>query len=697
MLIRESSIPVIEYDDGPLKGIWATHQVEVANALTKYEIVFNTFPTGSGKTLSLLNSIRLNNYTKALLIAPTNELLRQYYEDVLEYVRKHGLEHEVYLITSAALHGIDPHSHSKGFESLLRKPGKVIYLCNPDIIHYVLTMSYGKKSGVRNRFVELTAGIGLDLIAFDEFHYYDMKRSFIAVLLISLKATFNACDWKLLFMSATPSDTIITAAIETGLSHQIIAPENSEAKTMPFLARTEFDTLPGNIGDHLGQIITRLDEWKSEGLDSVVISDSLERISRLSQALTDEGWEFGKDYGMITGPANTEERRRSLDLPLILATPTVDIGYNFSKSNKLPNRQNIDCIVFEAGNPSDLIQRLHRAGRVFFKEVTDFPSRGLCLCPKQFHLQVQSMKDSSLDRDAFVNMVRTELPHWEDLTTSYYSAMGSLFLRVFRNRFKMLFNAIEASNEDSSLYRLLELLNRSLKAGDKWVSVEKEAFSTYYLFQDIQESRGQNDESLKERYFSLSRDLGEKKLETGERYYANNRDISLAMRRMNSFIEQLESFRGSASPVFIVKASPKFFGTSESFEYDAFMIMSSYDFEVVCINEEGIPEVRILGKKNKKQRPQLEIDRLPENHGFFIPLRVKLHEASEIACYVNEMLAEMALPMYYMGPNTALHARVIGYHPSYARCRGGEVNVLLGEEALSAVGQLGGKVSLLPI
>lgn len=697
MLIRESYIPIIEYDEGPMRGVWATHQIEVADALTKYEIVFNTFPTGSGKTLSLLNSIRLNNYTKALLIAPTNELLRQYYEDVLEYVRKHGMEHEVYLITSAALHGINPHSHSKGFERLLRKPGKVIYLCNPDIIHYVLTMSYGKKSGVRNRFVELTAGNGLDLIAFDEFHYYDMKRSFIAVLLISLKATFNACDWKLLFMSATPSDTIITAAIETDLSHQIIAPENSEAKTMPFLARTEFDTLPGNIGDHLGQIITRLDEWKSEGLDSVVISDSLERISRLSKALTVEGWEFSKDYGMITGPANTEERRRSLDLPLILATPTVDIGYNFSKSNKLPNRQNIDCIVFEARNPSDLIQRLHRAGRVFFKEVTDFPSRGLCLCPKQFHLQVQSMKNSSLDRDTFVNMVRTELPHWEDLTTSYYSAMGSLFLRVFRNRFKMLFNATEASNEDSNLYRLLELLNRSLKAGDKWVSVEKEAFSTYYLFQDIQESRGQNGESLKERYFSISRDLGDKKLGTGERYYTNNRDISLAMKRMNSFIEQLESFRGSASPVFIVKASPKFFGTSESFEYDAFMIMSSYDFEVVCINEEGIPEVRVLGKKDKKQRPQLEIDRLPENHGFFIPLRVKLHEASEIACYVNEMLAEMALPMYYMGPNTTLHARVIGYHPSYARCRGEEVNVLVGEEALSAVGQLGGKVSLLPI
>ncbi len=64
---------------------------------------------------------------------------------------------------------------------------------------------------------------------------------------------------------------------------------------------------------------------------------------------------------------------------------------------------------------------------------------------------------------------------------------------------------------------------------------------------------------------------------------------------------------------------------------------------------------------------------------------------------MNNMLEEIALPMYYMGPNTALHARVVGYHPSYARCRGEEVNVLVGEEALSAVGQLGGKVSLLPI
>jgi len=696
VLIRESSIPVIEYDDGPLKGIWATHQIKVADALKQHEITFNTFPTGSGKTLSLLNAIRLNNYNKALLIAPTNELLHQYYEDVLAYVRRYGMEHEVYLVTSAALNRINPNSHSKGFESLLRKPGKIILLSNPDIIHYVLSMSYGKKPGVRNRFVELTAGAGLDLIAFDEFHYYDMKRSFIALLLISLKVTFNACNWKLLFMSATPSDTIITAARETGLSYCIIAPDRSGEKTMPFLAKTQFETLPGNIGDHLAQIIAHLNEWKSEKLDSVVISDSLERISRLSQALTAEGWEFGKDYGMITGPATTEERRRSLDLPLILATPTVDIGYNFSKTNKKPKRQNIDCIVFEAGNPSDLIQRLHRAGRVFFKEVTETPSKALCLCPKSFHLQVQSMKDIVLDREAFVEMAKTGLPQWEDLTTNYYVAMGSLFLRVFRNRFKMLFNTTEASNEDSSLYRLLELLNRSLKAGDKWVSVEKEAFSTYYLFQDIQESRGQNDESLKERYLSLYRTLAEKRFGTGDRYYSNTEDVKLAMKRMNSFIEQLESFRGSASPVFIVRASPKFFGTSEKFGYDAFMIMSSYDFEVICVNE-GVPEIRVIGKKDRKARPQLELERLPENHGFFIPLRVKLHESSEIACYMNNMLEEIALPMYYMGPNTALHARVVGYHPSYARCRGEEVNVLVGEEALSAVGQLGGKVSLLPI
>jgi len=103
MLIRESTIPVVEFNDGPLKGIWATHQIKVAKDLMQYEIVFNTFPTGSGKTLSLLNAIRLNNYKKALLIAPTNELLRQYYEDVLEYVRKYEMEHEVHLVTSAAL------------------------------------------------------------------------------------------------------------------------------------------------------------------------------------------------------------------------------------------------------------------------------------------------------------------------------------------------------------------------------------------------------------------------------------------------------------------------------------------------------------------------------------------------------------------------------------------------------------------
>ena len=64
----------------------------------------------------------------------------------------------------------------------------------------------------------------------------------------------------------------------------------------------------------------------------------------------------GYDMGRITGPEPEEERERATARRLILATPTVDIGYNFVKLGK--TRQHIDFVVCDARYGDELLQRI---------------------------------------------------------------------------------------------------------------------------------------------------------------------------------------------------------------------------------------------------------------------------------------------------------------------------------------------------
>ncbi|NJL05807.1 MAG: hypothetical protein HC911_13055 [Chloroflexaceae bacterium] len=77
----------------------------------------------------------------------------------------------------------------------------------------------------------------------------------------------------------------------------------------------------------------------------------------------------------ITGPEDAIERQRVA--LLTLATPTVDIGYNFGRPGKL--RQSVDRLVCDARFRDDLLQRIGRAGRVLGRATSDVPSEAWVL------------------------------------------------------------------------------------------------------------------------------------------------------------------------------------------------------------------------------------------------------------------------------------------------------------------------------
>ena len=81
----------------------------------------------------------------------------------------------------------------------------------------------------------------------------------------------------------------------------------------------------------------QIEEWHAQSLDGVIISSSLGRINDINALL------HHLDPVRITGPEPQSERQRAR--PLILATPTVDIGYNFGRPGK--RRQSIDRLVLQ--------------------------------------------------------------------------------------------------------------------------------------------------------------------------------------------------------------------------------------------------------------------------------------------------------------------------------------------------------------
>jgi CRISPR-associated endonuclease/helicase Cas3 len=110
--------------------------------------------------------------------------------------------------------------------------------------------------------------------------------------------------------------------------------------------------------------------------------------------------------GRITGPLSKEERGLAPFKPLLLATPTVDIGFNFEGHPK--DRQNLDFVFFEASLEDQFCQRLGRSGRVLGKPVQDVPSLAVALIPDGSYEHLSNLIGTpvSLSRQSLKALVR---------------------------------------------------------------------------------------------------------------------------------------------------------------------------------------------------------------------------------------------------------------------------------------------------
>lgn len=397
------------------------HQVATYHALATTPLVLNTFPTGTGKTqaalLRLLDPAMQGENT--LLIAPTNALIDQHVRDVQAFVAAHGLPFTVVPITAdltATL--VDDVTKRRGsvLVNLIANPRQfaaqlglapaaarqgLVLVTNPDIFHLALFLQYGKHDRL-NLFGTFLTQFAYTII--DEFHYYDNKQFitflFYMVLLHEL-GWLTAGQRRLCLLSATPRPQVSTLLTRLFGAHgwHAVAPTTlsppPNASTTPSLAPLHLTLVATDATHQLDSWVATnaatVAQWLADDRDTVMISSSLARINTIYQTLQ------AHDPVRITGPEDQAERQRVA--PLTLATPTVDIGYNFGRAGK--HRQSVDRLVCDARYSDEVVQRIGRAGRVLGRTDTTTPSAAIVLLPADAVTALAAHKGATLSRAAW--------------------------------------------------------------------------------------------------------------------------------------------------------------------------------------------------------------------------------------------------------------------------------------------------------
>ncbi len=455
----------------PLYHQWRTYNADKP-------IIVNTYNTGTGKTkaglLRLLKRARDKgsfdklrpNQDNALLIAPTNELLAQHVEDARAFCKDNKLPYRVLALTKPDL---DAYKDMPDFSeerlrrgavlhSILNDPSRVgddtmnratLYVVNPDIFYYAVLFCYGQFD--RAALFENFFGM-FNYIIIDEFHYYDPKQ--LATFLFFMKLSqhegyidSNAKKRQFCILTATPHPQVTRYLENLNIPIEWIKPGEIGAIDLPLVqpvrALTSLqlqvystEELQQGTATHGGllQLVERkkqeIREWLQQALDGAIISSSLGTINRIHALLSASGISPEHDMGRITGAELREGRNEAKERSLILATPTVDIGYNFERSKHKP-RQNIDFLLIDAHAGDELIQRLGRAGRVLAKEERDHESIVLVVVEPSVYtlLQTKAQSGAGLERAELARLAVDEMPKRNDLYA--YIKTGAI-LEVFR-------------------------------------------------------------------------------------------------------------------------------------------------------------------------------------------------------------------------------------------------------------------------
>lgn len=356
----------------------AWHQVATLEVLrdSLIDVVFNSAMTGDGKSLAAYLEV-LQGECSAIGLYPTNELARDQEIQIRSYiaqfqphndprvVRLSGAELEIY----AENEGL-----RKGAAIATRTHQSEVLLTNPDIFHYLHQGAYLTQGDSPDK---LWGRIDkdFDLFIFDEFHVFNAPQVASVLNMLLLIRSTNRRK-KFLFLSATPSNQLLTRLDAAGIRYRQIDPisegkyqfpdtpeqiQQLQAKNWRLVARSihltfiSLETVPKAseawLRENSDLILAQFQQHP--GSKGAIILNSIAAVKRLTPFFQQLLQPYGLTVGENTGLSGKETRERSLAADLVLGTSTIDVGVDFK----------INFLIFESADAGNFIQRLGRLGR----------------------------------------------------------------------------------------------------------------------------------------------------------------------------------------------------------------------------------------------------------------------------------------------------------------------------------------------
>lgn len=374
------------------------HQVDVFEKSRDHDIIMDLAPTGTGKTKAGLSVMLHNRDRSAIYIAPTNALVEQQTEAAKQFVKDAVLDHFVIAASAKEVRawsddcvGARP---GEKIYNLLRNPAiffpelgeyrPILLVTNPDLFYYATFFAYNRLDRVN---VASTFYSQFATVIFDEFHLYNAKQlvSLFFYLVFSQVFGFFENNRKIVLLTATPDKTCEAALAELNKQGVKVAKVNGDEINDPMIpsqTSVSLEIRPEKERDQLLEEIANEVKQRFENhpdRNGAIILDSKDYINRLADLLHEKG--LGKHIGRITGSTPKNDRKLAAQQPIILATSTVDIGFNFERSPD-PPRQNLDWLIFTARDRAVFWQRIGRVGRVLGKSQTNIPSESIAYLPE---------------------------------------------------------------------------------------------------------------------------------------------------------------------------------------------------------------------------------------------------------------------------------------------------------------------------
>lgn len=350
----------------------ATHQKEVYDALhdPEVDVVFDTAMTGDGKTLAAyLPMLRPNKSSlgKGAFAYPTNELIRDQARQMQSYLTEFDTFLDAQQVNSAEIDcvaGMDDNtSRYAAIEDLMYR--RDVLLTNPDIFSLIQDFAYVGQHNPATLAQQFSNRF--HYLVFDEFHIFSAVQiaAILDAMLFIRAGNSDNSRTKFLFLSATPSHLLTDALDKAGIRHCTIkgdyqddmADEQTHRKILQRvnLELTQSDASSGGILGWCERNLEDIKAFYASNPDSkgLIICNSLFTAKKLYAYLQEALADTGITLGENTGLTGQEERNRSLEQDLVVATSTVDVGVDFR----------INFLLFESLNAGTFIQRLGRLGR----------------------------------------------------------------------------------------------------------------------------------------------------------------------------------------------------------------------------------------------------------------------------------------------------------------------------------------------